>query len=99
MFVLQIWNNADETFIHVAMSWSQCAVKLHVEMKMAKSEIWLFDIGDFSLADIIAGPLSVIPNGAKQFDVPSYEEVKAVYSSVKNITVILLLHLLYVCLC
>ena len=43
------------------------------------------DIGDFSLADIIAGPLSVIPRGAKQFDVPRYEEVKALYDSVKNI--------------
>ena len=46
---------------------------------------WLPDVGDFSLADIIAGPRTVIPKGPKHFDVPKYEEVKALYDSVKDI--------------
>ena len=48
-------------------------------------------IGYFNLVDIIAGPLTVIPCGAKQFDVLSYEEVEVLYDSVKNINRNLLL--------
>ena len=54
---------------------------------MSKTKNWYHPRGytRLALADIIAGPLTVIPKGPKHFDVPKYEEIKALYDSVKDI--------------
>ena len=49
------------------------------------SPSYLLDICLFNLADVIYGPLEVVPMGAQKFDVPKYQEVVKHFNRFKKL--------------
>ena len=43
------------------------------------------DIDNFCLSDIIAGPLTVIPEGSQKFEVPNYEKVGKLFNQASKV--------------